>query len=879
MEMEKKYNPKKVEEKWYRFWEERGFFHSEIDSTRAPFTIVIPPPNVTGILHMGHGLNDTIQDTLVRWKRMRGFNTLWLPGTDHAGIATQNVVEKQLAEKGKTRQEVGRKRFIEMVWEWKQKYGSTIIEQLKKLGASCDWQRERFTMDEGLSRAVREVFVRLFNEGLIYRGKYIINWCPRCQTALSDEEVEHETEQSYLYYILYPYPDIDGGLTVATTRPETMLGDAAVAVNPDDPRYRDSIGKWVILPLVERKIPVIADRYVELDFGTGALKITPAHDPNDFEVAKRHKLDPINIFNEDATVNKNGIPDVIGLDRYEARQVILEILKKRGLLVRQEPYSHEIGHCYRCHAVIEPYLSQQWFVRMGPLAKPAIRAVQKGEVLFHPDRWKKVYMNWMQQIRDWCISRQIWWGHRIPVYYCQDCNEVFASVDTPTGCSKCQSSRFIQDEDVLDTWFSSQLWPFSTLGWPEENEDTEYYYPTSLLVTDPGILFFWVARMIMSGLKFRNDVPFRDVYIHGVVMDDKGRKMSKSLGNGIDPLEVVERFGADAMRYTIVNITPLGQNLLLSMDKFNTGARFANKIWNASRYILMNVEGIPPGEPGEEGLDTIDRWIETVYQQTVQRMNQNLKEYRLNEASSVIYEFFWHEFCDWYIEMSKVKLYGDDEVKRSQAAGMLLRILEGSLRLLHPLMPFITEEIWQRLPLKKEHESIMIADYPLYKDIQYAEEVRTVTVLKEIVYTIRNIRGEMHVPPDLKASVLVKGTHDNIHGIIEDNRDVIEFLAGLSSITCGGQIVKPAGSASAVGSGYEVYLPLKGLIDFGREKARLEKDRVRLQSELVRSSEKLQNADFVNKAPQDVVTLEKDRLKSFKENIGRVKNLLASLEE
>jgi valyl-tRNA synthetase len=516
---------------------------------------------------------------------------------------------------------------------------------------------------------------------------------------------------------------------------------------------------------------------------------------------------------------------------------------------------------------------------MEPLAKPAIKAVQKGNVVFHPDRWKKVYMNWMQQIRDWCISRQIWWGHRIPVYYCGDCNEAFASVDRPKECAKCQSSRITQDEDVLDTWFSSQLWPFSTLGWPEVNEELGYYYPTSLLVTDPGILFFWVARMIMSGLKFRDDVPFRDVYIHGVVMDDKGRKMSKSLGNGIDPLEVVERYGADAMRYTIVNITPLGQNLLLSMDKFNTGARFANKIWNASRYILMNVEGIPLDELREEEFDTIDRWIETVYQQTVQRMNQYLEEYKLNEASSTIYEFFWHEFCDWYIEMSKVKLYGDDELQRSRAAGMLLRILEGSLRLLHPLMPFITEEIWQRLPLKKEQRSIMIAEYPVYKEIQYPDDVRTVTVLKELVYTIRNIRGEMHIPPELKARVLVKGIHDHVQGIIEGNREIIEFLAGLEEIICGEHIAKPAGSASSVGSGYEVYLPLKGLIDFGREKARLEKDQARLQAELMRSRKKLQNADFVNKAPRDVVDLEKDRLRSFEENVERVKNLLASLDE
>ncbi|UCB45010.1 MAG: valine--tRNA ligase [Spirochaetota bacterium] len=878
MELEKRYNPEHVESKWYRFWEKEGFFHSEIDNTRAPYTIVIPPPNVTGALHMGHGLNNTIQDILIRWRRMQGINTLWVPGTDHAGIATQNVVERQIATQGRTRQEVGRQKFIELVWKWREQYGGRIIDQLKRLGASCDWERERFTMDEGLSRAVREVFVRLYNEGLIYRGKYIINWCPRCQTALSDEEVEHKAQQGFLYYVKYPLKNKDGNLVVATTRPETMLGDTAVAVNPDDKRYNKFIGKTAILPLVGRELPVIADRYVDMEFGTGALKITPAHDPNDFEIGIRHNLPCVNILHEDATINENGIADCIGMDRYEAREVVVEELKKKGNYVKQEPYTHEIGHCYRCHTVIEPYLSEQWFVKMKPLAEQAIRVVKEGEIRFYPKRWEKVYMNWMENIKDWCISRQIWWGHRIPVYYCRECSEMFASVDEPSGCRSCSSSKIYQDEDVLDTWFSSQLWPFSTLGWPELTDELGYYYPTAVLITDPGILFFWVARMIMSGLKFMEDIPFRDVYIHGVVMDAEGRKMSKSLGNGIDPLEVVEQYGADAMRYTIVNITPFGQNLLLSMDKFNTGARFANKIWNASRYILMNIEGIELCDVKEQDLDTTDRWILTLFEWVVRDVNRYLDEYKLNDASSLIYEFFWHEFCDWYIEMSKLKLYSDDKRKQSHAASMLIRILDGCMRLLHPIMPFITEEIWQRLPLKRENKSIMIASYPVcQEDHVYAKSIKPVEILKEITYNVRNIRGELHVPPELMADVLVK-TADNMVGrVIEEHGEVIRFLARLKKIDVGRDLEKPPGSASSVGNGYEVYLPLVGLIDIDRERLRLQKELEKLTVEIERSERKLNKAEFIKKAPQSVVEREKERLESHKEAHERVNGILESL--
>ena len=880
MELDKRYDPKKVEEKWYKFWEESGFFNSDVDRDRGPFTIVIPPPNITGVLHMGHGLNNTLQDILIRLKRMQGFNALWVPGTDHAGIATQNVVERELAKQGKTRHEVGREKFIELVWKWRDKYGSTIIRQLRKFGASCDWRRERFTMDEGLSRAVREVFVRLFKEGLIYRGKYIINWCPRCQTALADEEVEHETEQGFLYYIKYPFKDNPSdGLVVATTRPETMLGDTAVAVNPNDKRFRDAIGKTVILPLVGRELPVIADEYVDMEFGTGALKITPAHDPNDFEIGLKHGLPQVNIFNEDATINENGISECIGMDRYECREVVVEELKKRGYFVKQEPHTHEVGHCYRCNTVIEPYLSEQWFVKMKPLAEPAIKVVEEGRIRFFPERWKKVYLNWMYNIRDWCISRQIWWGHRIPVYYCDDCGHVFASVDEPGKCEKCSSENIRQDEDVLDTWFSSQLWPFSTLGWPEKTQELEYYYPTSVLVTDPGILFFWVARMIMSGLKIMGDVPFRDVFIHGVVMDQFGRKMSKSLGNGIDPLEVVDKFGADAMRYTIVAITPLGQNLLLSMEKFNIGLRFANKIWNASRFILMNVENIDLKPPSEGDLDISDRWILTVFNETVKKVLNSFDAYRINEAASLIYEFFWHEFCDWYVELTKVRLYGEDIKKKSVACYILVKVLDGSLRLLHPFMPFITEEIWQRLSLKKDKPSIMVSDYPEYKpDEVFPESVEKIQTLKELCYIVRNIRGEMRVPPEKKISVLIKTATDQTESIIAAQIDAIKFLTRASEIKYGRDVKKPPSSGSGVGNGVEVYVPLKGIIDIEKEMERLNKELVKLENDIMRSERKLGNEDFLNKAPKDVVEREKKALEESISARERLKSLLDSLK-
>jgi valyl-tRNA synthetase len=829
---------------------------------------------------MGHGLNNTIQDVLIRWKRMQGYNALWLPGTDHAGIATQNVVEKELAKSGSSRHQIGRERFIELVWQWREKYGSTIIRQLRKFGASCDWSRERFTMDKGLSRAVREVFVRLFDEGLIYRGKYIINWCPRCQTALSDEEVEHESEQGFLYNIQYPFKDEEGGITVATTRPETMLGDTAVAVNPSDERFKKHHGKIVIIPLVEREIPLISDSFVDSEFGTGAVKITPAHDPNDFEIGKRHGLEQVNIFHIDATINENGIPECIGMDRYECRAVVVEELKERGYFIKQEPHTHEIGHCYRCHTIIEPYLSEQWFVKMKPLAQAAIETVKKGETVFYPQRWEKVYMNWMHNIRDWCISRQIWWGHRIPVYYCRECDEVFTSVEEPKECRKCESGEIYQDEDVLDTWFSSQLWPFSTLGWPENTEDLHYYYPTSVLVTDPGILFFWVARMMMSGMKFMEKTPFWDVYIHGVVMDAQGRKMSKSLGNGIDPLEVVEEYGADAMRYTIINITPLGQNLLLSMDKFNVGARFANKIWNASRYILMNIEEGSYGDIKKENLDTADKWILTVYEETVERVNRFLKEYRLNDASSLIYEFFWHEFCDWYIEISKVKLYSRDNDLRSCAQVMIIHILEGCMRLLHPFMPFITEHIWQLLPIEKKEKSIMISQYPVFNEKNvFKKSKEIISILKDINYNIRNIRAEMNVPPELKADVLIKTKNHAVLEVIEQNMDVITFLSRINTLTFGEAIVKPHGCASAVGNGYDVYLPLKDLINLEKEKVRLNKEIQKLGAEIERSRTKLDNELFVSKAPESVVHREKERLDINIRAHERITGILASLQE
>ena len=710
-EIPSRYNPKETEDKWYKIWVEKGLFHAAVNSAKKPFTIVIPPPNVTGILHMGHALNNTLQDILIRYHRMKGEEALWMPGTDHAGIATQNVVERSIAKEGLRRETLGREKFIERVWLWKEQYGSTIIRQLKKLGASCDWSRERFTMDLEYSKAVTEVFVRLYEKGLIYRGSYIINWCPRCQTALSDEEAPHHELSGNLYYLKYPLKDSpDQFVVVATTRPETMLGDTAVAVNPKDKRYKKIIGKTLVLPLVDREIKIITDTLVDMEFGTGAVKVTPAHDPNDYAMAKRHNLEFINVMRPDARMNEFA-GEYKDMDRFEAREVIVEDLKEKGLIEKIEPHKLSAGHCYRCHTIIEPYLSKQWFVKMKPLAKPAIEAVKKGKIKFHPPRWEKVYLNWMENIQDWCISRQIWWGHRIPVYYCKKCQEngVIVSRFKPETCHACGSQDILQDEDVLDTWFSSWLWPFATFYWPPEaykqglspkgtvpKDDLRYFYPTSILVTAQEIIFFWVARMIMAGLEFMDDVPFKDVYINGTVRDIEGKKMSKSLGNIIDPLDIIEEYGTDAMRFSLISITAHGQDVFLSKERFEQGRNFANKIWNASRFILMNLEPTLIKTDlcvffKKEDLDVVNRWALSRFYSTLQQTTKYLENFQFNEAANTLYGFFWHDFCDWYLEIIK------QDIKNPHNQVVMYKILEKSLRLLHPFMPFITEEIWQSL--------------------------------------------------------------------------------------------------------------------------------------------------------------------------------------
>ncbi|NQU19378.1 valine--tRNA ligase, partial [bacterium] len=731
----KHYNPSAVEDKWYEHWQKNNFFQAQIDSAKNPFCIVIPPPNVTGILHMGHALNNTIQDILIRYHRMLGENSLWMPGTDHAGIATQNVVERDIAKQGLKRQDLGREKFLERVWQWREEYGSTIINQLEKLGCSCDWSRTRFTMDEDYSRAVREAFVTLWNNGLIYQSDYIINWCPRCQTALSDEEAPHHDVKGNLYYIRYPFKDKSvrlpatkiggsadkcGGkdknyIVVATTRPETMLGDTAVAVNPKDKRFKKLIGQTLILPLIGREIKIIADDFVDPKFGTGLVKVTPAHDPNDYQMGLRHKLEFVNILHPNGVLNKNA-GEYAQMDRFEAREAILEDLRERKLLEKIKDHAHAVGHCYRCHTVIEPYLSKQWFVKMKPLAKPAIDAVKKGKIKFHPKRWTKVYLNWMENIRDWCISRQIWWGHRIPVWYCQECKEVVVSIDTPKNCLKCKSTNLKQDEDVLDTWFSSWLWPFATFYWPNQGEETKkdlkYFYPTNVLVTAPEIIFFWVARMIMSGLYFMKDIPFKDVYIHGTVRDIEGKKMSKSLGNVIDPLEIIKEYGCDALRFSLISLTSTGQDIFLSREKFEKGRNFANKIWNASKFILTNISIIEEENVKQDlcvlfkkdNLGLAERWILSNFYEMLTKLDKSLAAYRFNESVNLIYEFFWHKFCDWYLEIAKLNI----QDRTTQL--VLFKVLEKSLRLLHPFMPFITEEIWQRLPTVDR--SISISSWP-----------------------------------------------------------------------------------------------------------------------------------------------------------------------
>ncbi len=883
-EIAKVYDPKQVEDRWYQHWLEKNYFHAEVNPEKKPYTIVIPPPNVTDVLHMGHAYNNTLQDILIRFHRMLGYEAMWLPGTDHAGIATQNVVERNLKNNEKlTRHDLGREKFVERVWQWKEKYGNVIIEQLKKLGCSCDWERERFTMDPGLSQAVTEVFVRLYEKGLIYRGEYIINWCPRCGTALSDEEAIHEDEKGKLWYIKYPY---NGSkyVTVATTRPETMLGDVAVAVHPDDPRYQKLIGKTVILPVINREIPVIADPAVDPKFGTGAVKVTPAHDPNDFEIGQRHNLMPINVMNEDGTMNENA-GKYKGYDRFECRKLLVKELEQLGLLEKIKDHEHAVAHCQRCNTVIEPYLSKQWFVKVKPLAEPALRVVNEGEIKFHPEKWVKNYNIWMTNIRDWCISRQLWWGHRIPVYYCEDCKHEMVKRHAPEKCDKCGSTRITQDEDVLDTWFSSWLWPFSTLGWPEKTPDLEYFYPTNALVTAPDIIFFWVARMIMSGLEFMGDIPFEHVYFNGVIRDAQGRKMSKTLGNGIDPLEMVKRYSADAVRFSLLMLTSEGQDINLAESNFEIGRNFSNKLWNAFRFLMMNLDDEKESlinnfdEINSSDLDLADKWILSRLHKTISSVTTSLEEFHFNDAVDHLYSFFWHEYCDWYLELIKPRLYGEDARAKKIALSVSLHAMRSIVKLLHPFIPFITEEIWQKIKLAEETD-LIIASWPQANEKFFDDNCeKEMALIQQIIGSVRNIRGEMNVPPTKKAQLIVKSENQANLNLIENYKIYLTALAKVSDLTLAADVKKPKFSASAVVADLEIFVPLEGLIDIAVERNRLTKEITRLETQVQNINKKLLNQDFIKKAPQAVIEKEKQKLVDFQQNLEKLKANLKSLED
>jgi len=885
-EMPKAYDPKAVEEKWYGFWAAHNYFHADENAKEEHFSIVIPPPNVTGSLHIGHALNSTLQDILVRWMRMSGRNTLWVPGTDHAGIATQNVVERQLAKEHVDRHALGRERFVEKVWEWKKEYGGRIINQLKRMGASCDWDRERFTMDEGLSRAVREVFVRLYEEDLIYRGERLINWCPRCHTALSDIEVEHEDEKGKLYHIAYPLShDHNIRLTVATTRPETMLGDTAVAVHPLDPRYKDLIGKTVDLPLTNRKIPIIGDSIlVDLEFGTGAVKVTPAHDFNDYEAGQRQvpELPRIKILNDQAEILadiEGMLPDVqklvAGRPAKKARGMVVELLQERGYLVKTDDHAHSIGKCYRCKSVVEPYLSPQWFVKTGPLAAPAIKVVEDGRVRIVPKGWENTYFEWMRNIKDWCISRQIWWGHRIPAWFCDDCGHITVSRTDATQCAKCANKNIRQETDVLDTWFSSALWPFSTLGWPDKTKEVAAYYPTSVLITSFDIIFFWVARMIMMGMHFMNEVPFRDVYIHALVRDAEGQKMSKSKGNVIDPLVMIEQYGTDAFRFTLTAFAAQGRDIKLAPERIEGYRNFTNKIWNASRFVMMNLDDdfTPNASLITPDSSLADRWILSRLNSVANEVQSALVDYRYNDVASSLYHFVWHEYCDWYLELSKPSLYEEKgSVSRKATQTVLAHVLETALRLLHPVMPFITEEIWQNLPeairVKKGRvpvESIMIAPFPVSSEgLINAGIEHDMQMVMDLIMAIRNIRGEMNIAPSLQISVIVKVDSTDLGEHLERAAGYVKTLGRINELRIGVNEAKPKTVATAVIKGAEVYVPLEGVLDLTQERDRLQKEIAKISKDIEVFSKKLSNKNFVDKAPKDVVEKDTAKLGEFK---------------
>ncbi len=871
--LEDKFNPKNFEEEIYKRWEEKEYFKPSEDKTKKPYTIVIPPPNITGKLHMGHALDETLQDILIRYKRMEGYNCLWLPGTDHAAIATEVKIVEKLKQQGIEKKNLTREQFLEKAWEWKKEYGGTILNQLKKLGCSCDWSRERFTMDEGLSNAVKYVFIKLYEKGLIYKGKRMINWCPSCNTSISDAEVEFEEEPTHLWHIRYKVKDEDKYLIVATTRPETMLGDTGVAVHPEDERYKDLVGKKVILPIMNKEIPIVADDFVEKEFGTGAVKLTPAHDPNDYAASQRHNLEIIEVFDENWKMG-NLVPEYKGLDIYEARKRIVEKLQEIGALVKIEDYTHNVGKCYRCHHTIEPKISEQWFVKMKPLAEPAIKAVKDGKTRFIPERFDKIYYNWMDNIQDWCISRQLWWGHRIPAYYCTKCNNIMVTESIPHKCEKCGNTEFTQDEDTLDTWFSSALWPFSTLGWPEQTEDLKYFYPTSTLVTGYDIIFFWVARMIFSAIEHTGEVPFKDVFIHGIVRDSLGRKMSKSLGNGIDPLEIIEKYGTDALRFSLVlGISP-GNDIRYMPEKLESAANFANKLWNASKFVLGNLEEIDYDAMPQK-LCYEDKWILSKLNKLIKETTINLNNYDLGVWTQKVYDFIWGEFCDWYIEMVKPRLYDKENKTREAAQYTLNKVLGDSLKLLHPIMPFITEEIYTKL--YNNDESIMISSWPQYsEEFNFAKEEKQIEKIKQIIIGIRNIRTNMNVHP-AKKSTLIFVTENDEEMIINSQEFIKKLGFADKIIVQGNKNNIPQNAMSVLSEELEVYLPFDELVDIEEEKKRLQGEKQKLEAEVERASKMLSNPGFVNKAPENKIKEEKEKLERYKQMLENVEERLSKL--
>ena len=871
-QLEKVYDPLQVEDRLYKFWVDGGYFHAEADPEKEPYTIVIPPPNITGQLHMGHALDETLQDILIRFRRMQGRAALWLPGTDHASIATEAKIVAAMAEEGLTKEDLGREKFLERAWDWKRKYGGRIVEQLKKLGSSCDWDRERFTLDEGCNRAVNEVFIRLYEKGLIYRGERIINWCPHCLTSISDAEVEYEESDGSFWHLRYPLSDNSGYIELATTRPETLLGDTAVAVHPEDERYKALIGKTVTLPLVNKEIPIVADEYVEMDFGTGVVKITPAHDPNDFEVGLRHNLPVINVFTDEAVVNENG-GKYEGLERYAARKAIVADLEAGGYLVKVEPMRHNVGHCYRCNTTVEPRVSKQWFVKMEPLAKPAIEAVRNGEIKFIPERFDKIYFNWMENIKDWCISRQLWWGHRIPAYYCADCGEVIVSDIAPDKCPKCNSSKLSRDEDTLDTWFSSALWPFSTLGWPDDTDDLKYFYPTNTLVTGYDIIFFWVARMIFSGLEYTGKPPFDTVLIHGIVRDAQGRKMSKSLGNGIDPLVEIEKYGADALRFTLATGNSPGNDMRYMPERVEASRNFANKLWNASRFIMMNLPDEQKAASLPESPALEDKWVLSKYNRLVAEVTENLDKFEIGVAVQKLYDFIWDVFCDWYIELCKVRLNGDNAEQKATACDTLTYVMTGILKLLHPFMPFITEEIWQTLP--HDGDSIMISKWPEFDEsLVFEDEEREFERIMKAIRAVRIRRAEMNVAPSKKAKVYIDTAYTDT---FKGGAVFFERLASASSTEVGADL-HIENALAVITDDAKIYIPLGELIDFEAERARLNKERDAVLKDIAFVEAKLNNEGFVSKAPEKVVAAQRDQLKRHQEKLAMLDSELAALK-